>query len=61
MKKIANRIFTGLVLAGLLVASGLVMQSWPRLGMAGFSIAAVLAVYMVLAILISDRKRKPSD
>lgn len=60
MKKIANRIFTGLVLAGLLVASGLVMQSWPRLGMAGFSIAAVLAVYMVLAILISDRKRSGS-
>jgi len=60
MQKIANRIFTGLVLAGLLVASGLVMQSWPRLGMAGFSIAAVLAVYMVLAILISDRKRSGS-
>ncbi|MGI9140830.1 MAG: hypothetical protein ACR2GJ_06970, partial [Gemmatimonadaceae bacterium] len=57
MQKIANRIFTGLVLAGLLVASGLVMQSWPRLGIIGFTIAAVLAVYMVLTILISDRKR----
>jgi len=57
MQKIANRIFTGLVLAGLLVASGLMIQSWPRLGIIGFTLAAVLAVYMVLTILISDRKR----
>ena len=57
MQKIANRIFTGLVLAGLLVASGLMIQSWPRLGIIGFTIAAVLALYMVLSILISDRKR----
>ncbi|MEO6331974.1 MAG: hypothetical protein ABIV11_07455 [Gemmatimonadaceae bacterium] len=39
------------------VASGLMIQSWPRLGIIGFSIAAVLVVYMVLTILISDRKR----
>lgn len=57
MQKIANRIFTGLVLAGLLVASGLLIQSWPRLGIIGFSIAAVIAVDMILSILISDRKR----
>jgi predicted unusual protein kinase regulating ubiquinone biosynthesis (AarF/ABC1/UbiB family) len=57
MQKIANRIFTGLVLAGLLVASGLMIQSWPRLGIIGFTIAAVLAVYMVVSILLSDRKR----
>lgn len=57
MQKIANRIFTGLVLAGLLVAIGLMIQSWPRLGIIGFTIAAVLALYMTVAILISDRKR----
>lgn len=58
MQKIANRIFTGLVLAGLLVASGLLIQSWPRLGIIGFTIAAVIALYMVVSILISDRKRR---
>lgn len=45
------------MLAGLLVASSLLIQSWPRLGIIGFSIAAVLAVYMVVSILITDRKR----
>ena len=59
MQKIANRIFTGLVLAGLLVASGLMIQSLPRLGMIGFSIAAVIALYMIVSILLSDRKRGP--
>ena len=57
MQKIANRIFTGLVLAGLLVASGLMMQSLPRLGIIGFSIAAVIALYMILSIIVTDRKR----
>ena len=57
MQKIANRIFTGLVLAGLLVASGLLIDSWPRFGMIGFSIAAALGLYMIVTILITDRKR----
>ena len=57
MQKIANSIFTGLVLAGLLVASGLLIQSWPRLGIMGFSISALIALYMVISILITDRKR----
>jgi len=39
------------------MASGLLIQSWPQLGIIGFPIAAVLALYMVLTILISDRKR----
>jgi len=57
-KKVANRIFTGLVLGGLLVASGLLLQYRPRLGTIGFLIAGALGLYMVVTILISDRRSK---
>ena len=33
------------------------MQYWPRLGLIGFVIAAVIALYMVFTILVSDRQR----
>jgi predicted unusual protein kinase regulating ubiquinone biosynthesis (AarF/ABC1/UbiB family) len=56
MQKIANRVFTGLVLAGLLVASGMLLQYWPRVGITGFSIAAAIALYMVVSILWTDRR-----
>lgn len=58
LEKVANRIFTGLVLGGLLVASGLLMQVQPRLGMAGFLIAGVVGLWMVATILISDRRSR---
>jgi ubiquinone biosynthesis protein len=57
MQKIANRIFVGLVLAGLLVASGLLSRERPRLGMLGFAFAGAIALYMVVSILLGDRKR----
>lgn len=57
LQKVANRVFSGLVLAGLLVASAMLMQYWPRLGLIGFVIAAVVALYMVFTILVSDRGR----
>jgi ubiquinone biosynthesis protein len=56
LQKVANRIFSGLVLAGLLVASAMLMQYWPRIGLTGFVISAVLALYIVFSILASDRK-----
>jgi len=56
LQKVANRIFSGLVLAGLLVASSQLLPYWPTLGMIGFVIAAVLAVYIVVTIMISDRR-----
>jgi ubiquinone biosynthesis protein len=60
MQKIANRIFVGLVLAGLLVASGLLSRERPRIGMIGFAIAGLLATYMVVSIIVGDRKpRRP--
>jgi predicted unusual protein kinase regulating ubiquinone biosynthesis (AarF/ABC1/UbiB family) len=58
MQKIANRIFTGLVLTGLLVASGLLVNQRPRLATTGFVLAAGIALWMVAAILISDRRRR---
>jgi ubiquinone biosynthesis protein len=61
LEKVANRIFTGLVLGGLLVASGLLMAYQRSLGIVGFLIAAAIGLWMVARILISDRgsrKRK---
>ncbi|HJP86530.1 MAG TPA: AarF/UbiB family protein [Gemmatimonadaceae bacterium] len=58
LEKVANRIFTGLVLGGLLVASGLLMQYQPRLAMVGFIIAAALGLWMVFAILVQDRRSR---
>ena len=43
LQKVANRIFSGLVLAGLLVASAMLLPYWRTLGTVGFVIAAVLA------------------
>ena len=57
LQKVANRIFTGLVLAGLLVASAMLLPYWRTLGTIGFVIAAVIALYMVFTIMASDRHR----
>ena len=63
LQKVANRIFSGLVLAGLLVASAMLLPYWPTLGKVGFVIAAALALYIVLTIIVSDRggQRSPSS
>lgn len=58
LEKVANRIFTGLVLGGLLVASGLLMAYQRSLGMAGFVIAGALGLWMVFTILIQDRRSR---
>ncbi len=58
LEKVANRIFTGLVLGGLLVASGLLLQYQRRLGTIGFIIAAAIGLWMVLTILIQDRRSR---
>jgi len=57
LQKVANRIFSGLVLAGLLVASAMLLPYWRARGTAGFIVAALLGLYIVLAIMVSDRKR----
>lgn len=58
LEKVANRIFTGLVLGGLLVASGLLMAYQRRLGIVGFLIAGIVGLWMVATILISDRRSR---
>jgi ubiquinone biosynthesis protein len=55
LQKVANRIFSGLVLAGLLVASAMLLPYWRILGLTGFIVAAVIALYMVVTIMLSDR------
>jgi predicted unusual protein kinase regulating ubiquinone biosynthesis (AarF/ABC1/UbiB family) len=57
-QKVANRVFSGLVLAGLLAASGMVMPYQRSLGVAGFLLAGVIGVWMVLSILWADREKK---
>ena len=58
LEKVANRIFTGLVLGGLLVASGLLMAYQRRLGVVGFLVAGILGLWMVATILLSDRRSR---
>jgi predicted unusual protein kinase regulating ubiquinone biosynthesis (AarF/ABC1/UbiB family) len=57
MEKIANRIFTGLVLAGLLIAGSSMLQYWRTLGVLCIAIAAGLGLWMIVNVLISDRKK----
>jgi predicted unusual protein kinase regulating ubiquinone biosynthesis (AarF/ABC1/UbiB family) len=56
MQKVANRVFSGLVLAGLLVASAMLMQYRRSLATIGFVIAGVIGLWMVLTILWTDRR-----
>jgi predicted unusual protein kinase regulating ubiquinone biosynthesis (AarF/ABC1/UbiB family) len=58
LEKVANRIFTGLVLGGLLVASGYMMQYQRRLATAGFIIAGAIGLWMIATILIQDRRSR---
>jgi predicted unusual protein kinase regulating ubiquinone biosynthesis (AarF/ABC1/UbiB family) len=56
MQKVANRVFSGLVLAGLLVSSAMLMQYRRSLATIGFLIAGALGLWMVLTILWTDRR-----
>jgi ubiquinone biosynthesis protein len=55
LQKVANRVFSGLVLAGLLVASAMLIQYRRALGTAGFILAGAIGLWMVLSIVWSDR------
>jgi predicted unusual protein kinase regulating ubiquinone biosynthesis (AarF/ABC1/UbiB family) len=58
LQKVANRVFSGLVLAGVVVASALLLPYRRSLGTIGFIIAGVIGLYMVVNILVTDRKRQ---
>ena len=56
LQKVANRIFSGLVLAAVVVASAMLYQHQRWLGLTGFVVAGALGLFMVLNILITDRR-----
>jgi ubiquinone biosynthesis protein len=58
LQKVANRVFSGLVLAGLLVASAQLMPFWRTLGLVGFMVAGALGLWMVVTIMVSDRRKQ---
>jgi ubiquinone biosynthesis protein len=58
LQKVANRVFSGLVLAGLLVASAMLMPYRRSLATSGFVLAGAIAIWMVLSILWSDRSER---
>jgi hypothetical protein len=58
LQKVANRVFSGVVLAGLLIASAMLINSRRTLGTIGFVLAGAIGLWMVLSILWTDRKSK---
>jgi predicted unusual protein kinase regulating ubiquinone biosynthesis (AarF/ABC1/UbiB family) len=58
LQKVANRVFSGVVLAGLLIASAMLLPYRRALGTFGFVLASVIGVWMVLSILIADRRQR---
>jgi ubiquinone biosynthesis protein len=58
LQKVANRIFSGLVLAGILVASAMLIPYRRALATWGFVLAGAIAIWMVLSILWTDRDKK---
>ena len=51
----SNRIAVGLVLAALIIASAMIYQNLPKLGLAGFLLSAFLGFWLVLGIFRSGR------
>ncbi|HEU5183697.1 MAG TPA: AarF/UbiB family protein [Gemmatimonadaceae bacterium] len=58
MQKIANRVFSGVVLAGIVVASAMLLPHRRVLGTTGFIMAALIGLYMVVSILVQDRSER---
>jgi ubiquinone biosynthesis protein len=57
LQKVANRVFSGLVIAGLIVASAMLLPYRRSLGTAGFVLSGALGLWMVLSILWADRDK----
>jgi predicted unusual protein kinase regulating ubiquinone biosynthesis (AarF/ABC1/UbiB family) len=66
MQKIANRITVGIIAAAMIVGAALIMDvpgthqwfGYPSLALVMFVVAIALGFYLVLSILLSDRKAK---
>jgi predicted unusual protein kinase regulating ubiquinone biosynthesis (AarF/ABC1/UbiB family) len=69
MQKIANRITVGLIIAALLVASSLMMRvdtgtrlfGYPAVAMVMFIVAALLGLFVVGSVLLTDHKARPKE
>jgi predicted unusual protein kinase regulating ubiquinone biosynthesis (AarF/ABC1/UbiB family) len=69
MQKIANRITVGLIIAALLVASALMMRvdtgtrlfGYPAVAMVMFLVAALLGLFVVGSVLMTDHKARPKE
>ena len=69
LQKIANRITVGLIIAALLVSSALMMRTnagttlfgYPAVAIVLFLVAAVLGLFVVVSVLITDRRAKPKE
>ena len=58
LQKVANRIFSGLVLAAIIVASAMLITTRRTLGTWGFIVAGAVSAWMVLSIWWGDRKKR---
>jgi ubiquinone biosynthesis protein len=58
LQKVANRVFSGLVLAAIVIASALLLPHRRILGTIGFVIAGVIGLFMVVNIIIADRRQR---
>ena len=54
--KVANRITVGVVIAAIVIASALMMDSQPVLAIVGYLAATVIGLYLVVSTLLHDRK-----
>ena len=55
-EKIANRILVGLIIAGLLISSGLLLRYYSTLGLVGLVLAGGIGVYVLITVLVTDRR-----
>lgn len=58
LQKVANRIFSGLVLAAIIIASAMLINTRRTLGTWGFIMAGAVSAWMVLAIWWGDRRKR---
>ncbi|HEX9162131.1 MAG TPA: AarF/UbiB family protein [Thermoanaerobaculia bacterium] len=54
--KIANRITVGVIVAAIVISSALMMRMQPRLAIAGWVIATLIGLYLVISTLVQDRR-----
>lgn len=69
VQKIANRITTGLIIAALLVSSALMMRmdagarlfGYPAIAIVLFLVAAFLGLFIVVSVMLTDRRARPKE